>query len=194
MTPAIHKHPLCLGALAVLAVACKPKDLDVDVELPTFGPAEQMADSSDGLDRPQDLDFHPSAERGFELWIVNKGTEDTGSDVVILHDAGKPTQQSEHRIDGNAWHFMNLTTALAFSDDNGNWTESPEITDANHSGGTFTGPSLWSSDLSVFAMPSGGNGSHLDMLHQSPNSMGIAHEVDGANEELEFELQWVNEA
>jgi hypothetical protein len=26
--------------------------------------------------------------------------------------------------------------------------------------------------------PSGGNGSHLDMLHGSPFSMGIAHEVD----------------
>ena len=25
-------------------------------------------------------------------------------------------------------------------------------------------------------------------------AIGIAHEVDGANEELEFELQWVNEA
>ncbi|MCB0820830.1 MAG: T9SS type A sorting domain-containing protein, partial [Bacteroidetes bacterium] len=40
------------------------------------------------------------------------------------------------------------------------------------------GPTLWSSDLDVFAQPSGGNGSHLDMLHESPYSQGIAAETD----------------
>ncbi|MFT7588327.1 MAG: hypothetical protein ACI959_000534, partial [Limisphaerales bacterium] len=51
--------------------------------------------------------------------------------------------------------------------------------DANHDGGTpFTGPALWDSNLDVYAMPSGGNGSHIDMLHASPYSMGIAHEID----------------
>ena len=32
--------------------------------------------------------------------------------------------------------------------------------------------------MSVYARPSGGNGSHLDMLHESPYCMGIAHEKD----------------
>jgi len=167
----------------LLATACKPgepEDIE-DVSFPNYTPGfTVVADSGDGVQRPQDLEFHPFADRANELWIVNRGTENTGSDVVIVHDAGEPGQQAEQRQDGNAWHFMNLTTALAFSDDNGNWATSPEVTDANHSGGTFTGPSLWSSDLDVFAQPSGGNGSHLDMLHQSPNSMGVAHEVDNA--------------
>ena len=149
-----------------------------------------IAKSADGVDTPQDLDFHPSREG--ELWVVNKGTEDSGSDVVIIMDATEGANDIEVRKDGNAWHFMNLTSAMAFSEDTNNWATSPEVTDANHQvGGSFTGPSLWSSNLDVFAMPSSGNGSHLDMLHQSPNSMGIAHEkndvywvFDGYTDEL----------
>src|SRR5690606_35478965 len=41
----------------------------------------------------------------------------------------------------------------------------------------FMGPTLWSSDLTVFAkMNPNGLGSHLDMLHNSPLCIGIAHE------------------
>ena len=145
--------------------------------VPTF---TVIAGASDGVDAPQDLDFQPAADRALELWVINQGTEDSGSEVVILFDTSDPATEIEVRQDDNAWHFMNLTTALAFSDDTENFATSPEVTDANHSGGTFTGPSLWSSDLDVFAMPSGANGSHLDMLHQSPNSMGIAHEREDA--------------
>jgi hypothetical protein len=48
------------------------------------------------------------------------------------------------------------------------------------------GPTLWSADLSVFAMVGQEfpvnmfEGSHLDMLHQSPLCMGIAHESGNA--------------
>jgi hypothetical protein len=162
-----------MSILLLAAVGCRSDD-----SFPNYTPGfTVVADASDGIDRPQDLEFHPFDDRRAELWVVNRGTEDTGSDMVIVHDAGTDAQASEQRVDGNAWHFMNLTTAIAFSD-NGNWASSPEVTDANHAGGTFTGPSLWSSDLDVFGLPSGGNGSHLDMLHQSPNAMGIAHEVD----------------
>jgi sugar lactone lactonase YvrE len=136
-----------------------------------------VAGKADGVDAPQDLDFHPNAGREFELWVVNKGTEATGGDVVIVHDAGdEAPNDTEVRMDQNAWHFMSLPSAIAFGS-NGNWATTPEVTDANHSGGTFTGPTMWPGDLEVFAEPSGGNGSHLDMIHQSPNSMGIAHEA-----------------
>lgn len=174
--------------LTMVLAGCSGSD---KFEFPNYTPVfTVVADDSDGVDRPQDLDFHPAAERANELWVVNKGTEETGSDMVIIHDAGLEEQDSELRMDDNAYHFMNLVSAFEFSD-NGNWANAPEITDANHSGGTFTGPSLWSSNLDIFARPSGGNGSHLDMLHQSPNAMGIAHEVnnvfwifDGYNSEL----------
>ncbi len=70
---------------------------------------------------------------------------------------------------------MSLPSGIAFSN-NGNFATSTAVFDANHQGGAsaFTGPSLWSSDPAIYAQPSGGNGSHLDMLHESPYCMGIA--------------------
>jgi outer membrane protein assembly factor BamB len=90
--------------------------------------------------------------------------------------AGTP----ERRQDGNAWHFMALPSSMSFSQENDNWATGAEILDANRQGGSFTGPSLWSSDMNVYAKPSGGNGSHLDMLHGSPYSMGIESNKDNA--------------
>ena len=71
---------------------------------------------------------------------------------------------------------MSLPSGISFST-NGNFATSPSVFDANHNGGTpFTGPSLWSSDPSIYAQPSGGNGSHIDMLHENPNALGIESE------------------
>ncbi len=128
--------------------------------------------------RPTDLDFHPDANK--QLWIVNKGTENSGGSTVIFSNAGEENQTDQYKKDGNAYHFMALPTGIAFSK-NGNFATSSGIYDANHSGGAnvpFTGPALWSGDLSIYAEPSGGNGSHLDMLHVSPYSQGIASEKD----------------
>ncbi|MFT5858804.1 MAG: hypothetical protein ACI865_000897 [Flavobacteriaceae bacterium] len=134
------------------------------------GPTELIND-------PTDLDFHPVLSNK-ELWVVNRGTEASGSPTVTIFDAGEPGQTSILKEDENNWHFMSLTTGIAFSQ-NGNWGSSPGVFDANHNGGdAFTGPALWSSDLTVYAEPSGGNGSHLDMLHVSPYSQGIAAERD----------------
>jgi hypothetical protein len=128
------------------------------------GPAQDVLE-------PRDLDFHPN--RPNELWILNRGDENFGGNSVIITNAGQSGQSAEQRRDGNAWHFMAHPSAMSFSKDNGNWGTGAEIQDANRQGGSFTGPSLWSSDLNVYAVPSGGNGSHLDMLHGSPYSMGI---------------------
>lgn len=130
------------------------------------------------LDKPTDLDFFPILGKD-ELWVVNQRTEDEGGSTLTISDAtsGAPTDFWE-RVDGNAWHFMSLPTGIAFSPENFNFGTSPGVQDANHGGGTFTGPTLWSSDPEIYAQPSGGNGSHLDMLHGSPFSMGIAHEID----------------
>lgn len=138
----------------------------------------QIADINDRVEEPWDLDFHPT--RGNELWILNKGTDRTGGSTVTISRAGLPDQSSEWRRDGNAWHFMALPSAMSFSQENGNWATTEEILDANRQGGSFTGPALWSSDMNVYAKPSGGNGSHLDMLHGSPYSMGIEADKDNA--------------
>lgn len=136
-----------------------------------------IGNSSDGVSVPRDLDFHPILTRN-ELWVINKSTEGSGGETVKFTNAGQAGQTSLLQQDDNAWHFMSLPTGIAFSD-NENFATSPGVYDANHDGGTpFTGPSLWSSDPLIYAQPSGGNGSHLDMLHQSPYSMGICHEAE----------------
>lgn len=137
-----------------------------------------VAGFNNGLNRPTDLDFFPVLGKD-ELWVINQRTENAGGSTVTITDAtAEVPSNMEMKSDGNAWHFMSLPTGIAFSDDNFNFASSPGVQDANHNGGSFTGPSLWSSDPDIYAQPSGGNGSHLDMLHGSPFSMGIAHEVD----------------
>lgn len=135
---------------------------------------EVIGSSSDGIDMPTDLDFYPVLT-DYQVWVTNKGTEASGGSTVTFWNAGNSGQTSEEKQDGNAWHFMSLPTAIAFSE-NTNFATAPGVKDANHSGGTFTGPTLWSSDMSIYAEPSGGNGSHIDMLHQSPFTMGICAE------------------
>lgn len=156
-----------------------PAKMDIigsyQVGTPTF---EILADQSDEINRPMDLDFHPTLSEN-QLWVINKGTENSGGATVIITNTGEANQTSEMLQDGNAWHFMSLPTGIAFSD-NGNFCTSPGVFDANHQGGNsaFTGPTLWSGSLDVYAQPSGGNGSHLDMLHESPYSQGVAWERD----------------
>lgn len=133
---------------------------------------EVIGSSSDEINNPTDLDFHPVLT-DYQVWVVNKGTEGSGGSTVTFWNAGQAGQTSEWKQDGNAWHFMSLPTGIAFSE-NTNFATSPGVKDANHNGGTFTGPTLWSSDMSIYGEESGGNGSHIDMLHQSPFSMGIA--------------------
>lgn len=140
-----------------------------------------IADASDNVNIPRDLDFHPDLKRK-ELWVVNMDDANSGGSTVTIQNAGTPNQTEDWRRDGNAWHFMSMPTSMAFGE-NGNWATGPGVQDANHSGGTFTGPTLWSSDLTIYAIignpaTSQVNGSHLDMLHGSPYGMGIAHEVD----------------
>ncbi|MEO7905567.1 MAG: choice-of-anchor J domain-containing protein [Saprospiraceae bacterium] len=135
-----------------------------------------IATVADGLDKPNDLDFFPILAKN-ELWVVNERFEHNGDSTLTIYDAATPQQTMLNRTDGNAWHFMSMPTGIAFSD-NYNFATTPGIKDANHADGTFTGPALWSSDPEIYAQPSGGNGSHLDMLHGSPFSMGIASESD----------------
>ncbi len=142
---------------------------------------QTLATSSDGLDFPRDLAFHPHRSRK-ELWVINRNIEADGGSTLTLFDAGEENQSMLWRRDGNAYHFMALPTALDFGR-NGNWASSPGILDANHAGGSYTGPTLWSSDSSIYSVIGNPatpafNGSHLDMLHGSPYAMGIAYSHD----------------
>ncbi|HKL39803.1 MAG TPA: T9SS type A sorting domain-containing protein [Cryomorphaceae bacterium] len=139
----------------------------------------EIAGSGEQINNPTDLDFHPVLSKN-ELWVINKDTEATGGSTVTIYNAGESDQTELWKRDGNAWHFMSLPTGIAFSE-NTNFANSPGVYDANHNGGdAFTGPALWSSDMDIYAEPSGGNGSHLDMTHASPYCQGIAYETGNA--------------
>ena len=164
-------------SITVAAIAGIPNIIDQYIESNiTF---TTIANSSNQVSIPTDLDFHPNLTNS-ELWVTLKGTENSGGKTITIYDAGKANQTEEVKQDGNAWHFMSLPTGIAFSK-NGNFATSPGVYDANHDGGMpFTGPTLWSSDPLIYAQNAGPgtNGSHLDMLHASPYSQGIASEKE----------------
>lgn len=147
-----------------------------------------IADSSDDLDTPRDLEFHPGSTRNDELWIVNRATDS----VTIIHDTGLTTQWSEHRLDSNRNHFMEEVSAIAFGEYNAEFDvqfataqESRNTFNGQGSPNNFMGPALWPSSLSHFAVENQNNGngllgSHIDMLHESPYGMGIAHDSGNA--------------
>lgn len=133
--------------------------------------------SGNQVSTPTDIDFHPNLSRK-EMWVLNKNTEMTGGSTVVVSNTGTANQSSIYAVDGNNMHFMSMPTAIAFGE-NENFGTSPGVLDANHDGGDqFTGPTLWTSDLSIYGGPALGNGDHLDMLHESPYSQGIAWETE----------------
>lgn len=135
--------------------------------------------SSNQINQPRDLDFKPNSN---ELWVCNQGTS-SGGTMVIFFNAGLPNQTSQYRKDTHSDHFMMYPSAMAFGDDF-NWAAVSEIKNtAGTTTSTFMGPALWSGDTAITARVFQNNwlngyplGSHLDMLHQSPFSMGIAHD------------------
>ena len=105
-----------------------------------------------------------------------------GGSTVTFFEAGLDNQTSEYRKDSYSRHFMNTASALSF-DDYGFFANTLECKDANNNpNGLFSGPTLWNSDFSVYAAVNQEGpllGSHLDMIHQSPYSMGIEHAGQG---------------
>ncbi|WP_373048766.1 hypothetical protein [Vulgatibacter sp.] len=139
-----------------------------------------IADAEDGLAVPRDLGFHPGREG--ELWVANR--QDDGT--TIIFDATGAAENSEHRVDGFAEHFMEEVSSIAFGAQNyrddwsfGTCQESENTYNDQYAPNYFMGPALWSAHLDVFAINNPeGLGSHLDMLHESPNCMGIAHQSE----------------
>lgn len=139
--------------------------------------------AADGLDGVRDLEFDPAHPE--RLWTFNTNIHG----VVIFFEPGTAQQSAEVRVDTYAQHFMAYVSAAAFGD-NGNFASCQESRDEWNVGpqppDDFMGPTLWSADLDIFAMvgqdfpPGAQEGSHLDMLHQSPLCMGIAHESGNA--------------
>ncbi|MDP2343149.1 MAG: hypothetical protein Q8O67_19485 [Deltaproteobacteria bacterium] len=138
-----------------------------------------VADASDGLRGPRDLDFNPEVEG--ELWIVNR----TDDSTVTISELGTTAQTSLQRQDPYALHFMEETSSISFSTGQkfGTCGESRNTYNGFESANDFMGPTLWSADPAIFAVTNpeavvdnGGAdlGSHLDMMHETPLCMGIA--------------------
>jgi DNA-binding beta-propeller fold protein YncE len=128
-----------------------------------------IATLADSLDTPRDLAFNTDAPT--ELWVVN-----SSDSVVILFDAGTPTQRASFRAAPGGEHFLRHPSALAFG--MAGRMATAQETDERTQPGTpvdFMGPTLWPSSSADF---DAGWASHLDMLHNSPNGVGIAWEVD----------------
>ena len=158
-----------------------------DTYISQFGPGFDevvIASSTDGLDEPRDLEFHPGIGRSDELWVVNRADDS----MVILHETGTPEQTSEERLDAYRNHFMEEVSAIAFGAYHdefdyqfGTAQESRNTYNGASNPNDFMGPALWPSSLDHFAVENqnGENGllgSHIDMLHESPLGMGIAHD------------------
>ena len=129
-----------------------------------------VATDADGLNVPTDLAFHPFVPG--ELWITSQADDS----MVIVNDVGLPSRSSQ-KYGGpttpGANHFLANPSGIAFSLDNGNAAtihEEDQITQST-TPADFMGPTLWSTDRLIF---DGGHAGHLDMLHNSPNGMGIA--------------------
>jgi hypothetical protein len=154
-----------------------------------------VGDSGDGLDVPRDLAFNP--DEPDQLWVVNRADDS----ATIFTDVGLDDQDSDHRIDPYAFHFMEEVSSIAMgavtfagSDARtfGTCQESLNTYNGQGEENDFMGPTLWTADLDLFAESNPDAveylselfgfrvdlGSHLDMLHESPLCMGIAWETE----------------
>ena len=164
--------------LCLVAVACKPEP----VGLPLLGAGSHLAESvtmtdvltsDDELDQPRDIAFHPDMPD--QAWILNRADRS----VLIVDGIGTGDPTVDRRRGDGGEHFLSQPVALAFGDDGAMATiaEEDEPTQGNATPADFMGPTLWTSDPDVF---DAGAETHLDMLHNSPDGMGIAWERDNA--------------
>ncbi len=147
-----------------------------------------IATSDDKLDLPRDLAFDP--ETPGRLWVVNQADDS----VTIVNDAGLTSQTTENLLDPYAVHFMDEVSSISFGQPGtfGTCQESRNTYNGQGGPNDFMGPTLWSSDLDVFATSNPDAvdylsdmyntyvdlGSHLDMQHETPLCTGIAWERD----------------
>ncbi|GAB5546359.1 MAG: hypothetical protein SangKO_061190 [Sandaracinaceae bacterium] len=128
-----------------------------------------VATADEQLAVPRDVAVDPSdASR---LWVVNRNTS-----IVAIHDVGTPSQTFGVFAGPGSSHFLTRPSALAFGTP-GVFATAPEEDEVTQPSTPpdFMGPTLWTTDEEVF---DAGHAGHIDMLHNSPNSAGIAWERD----------------
>lgn len=188
-------RPLHTLISASLLAACGPGPTTADADAPDLPDADDAATglpalgdgthdlsnvhldvvltADDGLARPTDLAFHH--ETADQLWITNQGV----SGMVVGHDVSDGVSKVDtFRDRATGTHFMARPSGLAFGKPGFFATSQEEDRKTQPiTPKTFMGPTLWTSDLAEF---DAGHASHYDMLHNSPNSVGIAWERGNA--------------
>jgi len=137
------------------------------------------------------LAFNPTVDG--ELWVALRQfpsglpctrDDDSGCSALpgamaVISDAPGDAARAVIKQDGNAWHFMRRPTAMAWGDGELFASCGEAYTDNYEDDGiAYAGPVLWSSSPDIFGVEPlpDQNGTHLDMLHETPFCMGIAHE------------------
>lgn len=163
------------------------------------------------MERDPDFDEEDECTvRGLETGAPNDCVSLQGSTVALTDPAAsEPASADNGRarlvVDANSWHFMRRPSGIAFGHPNlpfdptdpgameagvteartyrNTFATCPEHWTANTTDqAPFIGPTLWTSDPSVYNGENGSfewsNGSHLDMVHATQYCMGIAYERD----------------
>ncbi len=132
-----------------------------------------------------------------ELWVALRQfpsglpctmSEDSGCSALpgvmaVISGATGASPRGVIKQDGNAWHFMRRPTAMAWGEGEIFASCGEALTDNYEDVKIpYAGPALWSSDPAIFGVEPepDQNGTHLDMLHETPYCMGIAHEAGNA--------------
>src|SRR5690606_5406775 len=202
------RNAVALLLLASLGCSSEALDSPDDPQGPSADSTAVALGTGDGSPESMELVtlFTPTGElsatalafdplRSGELWVtlrrfptdapctmtVTTGCAALIGEVALIQDATGDSPEVTMKEDGNAWHFMRRPTSIAFGT-NGNLATCGEARTANYEDqpSNYNGPTLWSSDPAIFGVPPkpGQNGTHLDMLHETPFCMGIAHERD----------------
>jgi hypothetical protein len=150
-----------------------------------------------GLERlPTALAWNPAAFD--ELWVtmteptvdapctatVGTGCSALEGKMAIIRDASGPSPETAIVEDGNSWHFLRRPMGLAFGPEGRRQflCTCGEARTANYTDSEvpYNGPVLWDADPELFggAPQPPTDSTHVDMLHETPYCMGVAHERD----------------
>lgn len=129
-----------------------------------------------GLSGPTGIAVNP---RDKSVWVVNRGSDSS----VVIDRVGTSGQVAKLYRDSSD-HFMNNPMAIAFST---GFNEFATVQESDNDynghaahGNMFMGPTVFTANRSIYE---GGAASHLDMLHHSPNSVGIAAGANASKRE-----------